>query len=226
MQVTTVSIFHFSGWKNKYWAFSQMGIGPFRLKKVAGMQFIKLLGSGAINGFSILPDFSTYAILAVWEKETFAQQFFSTHPLFIDYQNHSDRAKTHFLHNTMSHGQWNSKNPFTAVQPFDPNAPVAVLTRATIRKRRLWAFWSQVPSASVAVEKTPGLQFAIGIGEAPLIHQATFSIWESGKQMMAYAYSANPHKGIIKETRTQNWYKEELFARFIPYKTIELANNR
>jgi hypothetical protein len=44
--------------------------------------------------------------------------------------------------------------------------------------------------------------------------------------MMAYAYNANPHKGIIKETRTQKWYKEELFARFIPYKTINLANNR
>lgn len=226
MQVTTVSIFHFSGWKNKYWAFSQMGIGPFRVGKVAGLQFLKFLGSGAINGFSILPDFSTYAILAVWDKEASAERFFSNHALFNDYTKHSERVQTHFLHNTMSHGLWNNQNPFEAVLTFDPNAPVAVLTRATIRKRRLWAFWKQVPSASMAVENTPGLQFAIGIGEAPLIHQATFSIWESGKQMMAYAYNANPHKGIIKETRTQKWYKEELFARFIPYKTIHLANNR
>jgi hypothetical protein len=226
MQVTTVSIFHFSGWKNKYWAFSQMGIGPFRVGKVAGLQFLKFLGSGAINGFSILPDFSTYAILVVWDNEASAERFFSNHSLFNDYTKHSERVQTHFLHNTMSHGLWNNQNPFEAVLAFDPNAPVAVLTRATIRKRRLWAFWKQVPSASMAVENTPGLQFAIGIGEAPLIHQATFSIWESGKQMMAYAYNANPHKGIIKETRTQKWYKEELFARFIPYKTINLANNR
>lgn len=226
MQITTISIFHFSSWQNKYWAFSQMGIGPFRVGKVKGLQFIKFLGSGAINGFSILPDFSTYALLAVWENEAAADLFFSNHRLIKDYLNHSHHSKTHFLQNTMSHGQWNKKNPFTAVQPFNPNAPVAVLTRATIKKRSLWAFWRQVPSASVAVENTPGLRFAIGVGEAPLIHQATFSIWDSGTQMMSYAYTGNPHKGIIKETRTQKWYKEELFARFIPYKTIESANNR
>ena len=37
--------------------------------------FFKLLGTGAGSGFSLYPDFSTYAVLCVWENELFAREF-------------------------------------------------------------------------------------------------------------------------------------------------------
>ena len=45
------------------------------INKTAGLSFFKLLGTGSGEGFSLYPDFSTYAILCVWEKESYAKAF-------------------------------------------------------------------------------------------------------------------------------------------------------
>lgn len=213
-QITTVSIFTFQGMRAKFWAFAQMGLAPLRLGKVQGLRFVKFLGSGADNGFGLMPNFSTYGILAVWENEHHAQQFFQHNALYADYQRYSKHIRTVFLRNNMAHGLWDGQNPFETGGVFDPNAPVAVLTRATIRRRHLWRFWRQVPVVSHAIAGKPGLRFAIGIGELPFVQQATFSVWDSGKMMMDFAYKSQQHASVIRQTRALGWYKEELFARF------------
>jgi heme-degrading monooxygenase HmoA len=48
----------------------------------------------------------------------------------------------------------------------------------------------------------------------PLTKQATFSIWESEAEMKAYAYKMRAHQEVIKRTRDENWYSEEMFLRF------------
>ena len=218
MQITTISFFRFSGWGNRFWALSQMGLAPLRLGKVQGLQFIKFLGSGAENGFSIKANLGVYGILAIWEDELAATTFLKENPVFQGYKSHSTTFQTIFLQNTMAHGQWDGITPFQSGAPFDPLRPVAVITRATIKTKYLVRFWRKVPSVSKAVEERPGLRFAVGIGELPLIQQATFSVWNTGKQMIDYAYKGDHHKGVIQQTRELGWYKEELFARFVPYK--------
>ena len=47
---------------------------------------------------------------------------------------------------------------------------------------------------------------------------STFSIWKTQKEMMDYAYQNPKHREVVKLTRQLNWYKEEMFARFVPYK--------
>jgi hypothetical protein len=44
--------------------------------------------------------------------------------------------------------------------------------------------------------------------------------------MMDYAYNNKAHKKVIKLTRQLNWYKEEMFARFEPYKFEGRWNNQ
>ncbi len=214
MQVTTVSIYQFSGFANKFWALSQMGLAPRTCVKVPGLSLIKFMGSGADNGFGIKPNFSVYSILAVWENREAAEQALHTHPTFLAYAQKSASRRTVFLVNTMAHGLWDGIMPFRSAKAFDPDAPVAVLTRARIKSKHLWRFWKQVPSVSRDVHDKPGLQFAIGIGELPLIQQATFSLWRSGREMMEFAYRGQNHKQVIAQTRALGWYKEELFARF------------
>ena len=119
----------------------------------------------------------------------------------------------------MVHGSWDGSAPFKPGVEFDPNAALAVITRATIKKRFLWHFWKDVPAVSKDVENKPGLMFAVGIGELPLVQQATFSMWNSGRQMMEYVYRRDDHSAMIKKTRALGWYKEELFARFEPFRT-------
>ena len=90
----------------------------------------------------------------------------------------------------------------------------AVLTRATIRANKLTAFWSNVAGAASAMSGAEGFVTSIGVGEVPWIKQATFSVWKSKALMKQFAYKTNDHADVIKKTRKENWYKEEMFTRF------------
>ncbi len=197
-----------------------MGLAAFRLGKVPGLQFIKFLGTGGGNGFSIKPDFSTYCILAVWDDITQAETFIHKNRLFAEYLSHSSVKNTHFMHNSVSHGLWDGQSPFEQVAAFDPNEPVAVITRATIRLKKLAGFWKYVPPVSQSMEGQPGVIMAVGIGELPLIQQATFSMWEKGRDMMNFAYKNEKHHEVIRKTRELGWYKEELFVRFVIFRSV------
>ena len=53
------------------------------------------------------------------------------------------------------------------------------------------------------------------MGELPLFEQATFSIWDSIDHIKKFAYKDDLHLNIVKKAKEQNWYKEDLFARFL-----------
>jgi hypothetical protein len=220
MQITTVTLYQFEGIQKKCWAFAQMGLAPRRVSQVPGLRFIKFLGSGGANGFGLRPNFSRYGILAAWDDEAAAIRFFEEHPVPNAYNAQSSSQQTVFLKNTMAHGLWDSKMPFEPVAAFDPALPALVLTRATIKSRHLLYFWKHVPQVSADLSQQAGLRFAIGVGELPFVQQATLSIWESGNAMMSYAYKRKEHSDVVRKTRDLGWYKEELFARFVPYKIL------
>ena len=217
--ITTVSFFRFAGLANQWWAFSRMGLSPFRMKKIEGLQFFKFLGSGGGNGFSIRPNFSAYGILCVWDEETAADNFFRNSSLYKDYEAHSKEQWTTYMETMMVHGQWDGVTPFSVTKDFDDKVPVAVITRATIKLRFLPYFWKFVPPVSASIIEKKGRLFSVGIGEVPIVQQATFSIWESSQLMMDYAYKSPFHAEVVRKTRELGWYKEELFARFRPYKS-------
>jgi hypothetical protein len=58
------------------------------------------------------------------------------------------------------------------------------------------------------------LRLAIGIGEAPIGVQGTFSVWESARALQSFAYAGAAHADAIRRTPVRRWYAEELFARF------------
>lgn len=217
-QIVTITFFLHEKLADKWWAFKQMGLLPSKLASIEGIQFAKLLGSGAASGFSIFPNFGVYGFLGVWTNEQMANNFFQKHSIFDAYVNHSKEYITIFLKVAKSHGTWDGIKPFTETCPLNMEDSVAVITRATIRTKYLFQFWQNVPRVSKSVEQQNGRIFSIGIGELPIVQQATFSLWESSKQMMDYAYKSNYHKEVVQKTRDLGWYKEELFARFKPYK--------
>ncbi len=216
-QIVTITFFKYEGFRNKWWAFGQMGLAPRLLKGIPGLEFGKMLGSGGRNGFSILPNLGVYSLLGVWENEWAARSFFEKHPLFASFCEKSTDQWTVYMRTVMAHGQWDSVEPFQVREKFDENQLVGVITRATIRTKQLWRFWRFVPSVSRSVEKQDGLLFSVGIGELPIIQQATFSLWENSHLMKAYAYQSRFHKEVVRRTRELGWYKEELFSRFHPY---------
>jgi len=112
-----------------------------------------------------------------------------------------------------SHGKWAGKEPFVATAK-DWNGQVAAITRARIKWHQNFRFWSSVPPVTMSLKSAPGLISAIGIGEAPIGLQGTFSLWESAAAIREFAYKGAAHQKAIADTETYNWYSEELFARF------------
>ena len=219
-QLVTISFFRFATFSDCYWAFKMMQLAHGQIVKEAnGLTFYKLLGSGGVDGFSWKPNFAVYAFLGVWEDESYAKDFFDHATIFQQYKQKSVELFTTYMHTIQSHGKWSSKNPFEPTTKESSIGPIAVITRATIRKNKLLSFWKRVSGVSVNLNKYNGRKFSIGIGEWPLVQQATFSIWDSKEEMMEYAYKDPFHKLVIQLTREKKWYKEELFARFFPYKS-------
>ena len=60
----------------------------------------------------------------------------------------------------------------------------------------------------------PNVAFKIGIGEVPLLHQVTFSIWPDAASMAHFARGDGPHGRAITAVRDEGWFAEELYARF------------
>lgn len=217
-QITTTTFFKVATFSNKWWAFTQMQLGHNRLKNIPGLVFYKILGSGAKNGFSALPNLGTYVLLCVWESEAFATTFFEENSFFKAYQKRSSENFTAYLNAAESHGFWDGTQPFQKNATLTKDKPVIVLTRARIRFRKLWSFWTKVGSVSQSLEDYQGLVLSIGVGEWPLIQQATISIWKTQAEMLDYAYKNPKHREVVLLTRKLNWYKEEMFNRFVPYK--------
>lgn len=118
------------------------------------------------------------------------------------------------LEPVLSHGSWSGTSFPIEAAPLSPNEPVAVLTRATIKTGKAYDFWKNVVPIQKQIKNVPGLLFSVGIGELPLLKQATFSIWEDQETMKSFAYSKTRHKDVVKQTRENKWYSEEMFTRF------------
>jgi hypothetical protein len=211
-QVVTLVLYTFK--TNKYWAFTQMQLGVSQIQGSKGLQFVKMLGTGSGNGFSIWPNFGQYGMLCVWNDEKSAIDFFANNDFLEKYLSKSDSSKTYWLKPIFGHGVWDGQQPFEYDKSEVRAGKVAVITRATIRPSRMLEFWRYVPSVSRNMQGQKGLNLAVGIGEWPLIQQATFSVWDNWELMKDFAYNQDMHKKVIQKTRTRDWYSEELFARF------------
>lgn len=218
-QITTITFFKYKSLIAKIWAFGMMQFAHRHLVKVKGLSFYKLLGTGKGSGFNPYPDWGTYALLQVWDEESQADQFFDQSELFKKYQEHSAEQWRIYMKAIKAVGEWSGKKPFEVGQKSKKNPFLAIITRATIRKSKLVRFWKYVPTSEKPLAKSSGLLYKKGIGEAPLFQMATFSIWSSEDELMAFAYRSKEHAKAIALTRELDWYSEEMFSRFQPYRS-------
>ena len=176
--------------------------------------FWKLLGSGRNGTFDLNPDWQQWGLLAVWSDREAFDRFYNNSFINSWWNTFTTEKWTIICEPLESHGKWDGKEPFgkPGIKIFE--GPVAVLTRATIRLNKLKGFWSNVDQVANMMKHAPGFLTSFGIGEAPVYRQATFSIWESINHVKAFAYASKEHAEVIKKTRAEKWYSEELFARF------------
>lgn len=202
--------------RDQFWAFKQVPLATAALAKVPGLTFFKSMGAGGFGGFSSVPSFRDYCWVMVWQSERHARAFFASNPYWAEYTARAVGRRILHCDVLASHGAWSGSDPFPAPVLEGPRheGPIVVLTRARIANRRLLHFWLRVGKSAQKLKDHPALDFAIGVGELPLIQQATVSVWQSEAAMKAYAYGDEAHRKVIQLTRKFNWYSEELFARF------------
>jgi heme-degrading monooxygenase HmoA len=222
VSITTLTLFRFPGLKSKLWAFGQMQFAHFFIEKSPGLIFYKLMGSGRDIGFSLFPDWGVYALLSVWENEQAANDFFNHSVIYKRYQEMSFEQWTIFMKPIQTKGLWSGGNPFTPSLELEANNPlIAVITRATIKTNKLLKFWRFVPISQKPVQRgCAGLIYTKGVGEMPIVQMATFSVWENLDSLKNYAHNSVEHREAIKKTHQIDWYKEEMFTRFQPFKTL------
>jgi len=176
--------------------------------------FWKLLGSARNGTFDLQPDWQQWGLLAVWDNREAFDGFYNKSFINSWWKALAAEKWTILCEPLQSHGKWDGHEPFGKPNTKVITGPVAVLTRATIRFSKLKGFWANVDSVANIMADAPGFITSLGIGEAPVYRQATFSIWKSIEDVKAFAYTSKEHAEVIKKTRNENWYSEELFARF------------
>tara|TARA_B100000886_G_scaffold81624_1_gene53113 strand:+ start:153 stop:758 length:606 start_codon:yes stop_codon:yes gene_type:complete len=191
-----------------------MGAYTFNKKLINhdGLNFIKLLGTGSKNGFSIIPDFASYVMISAWENDVLRKKFTDKNKLFKEIINKSSKRVEIKIDPYNYVGSWNGINPFINKSSYK-EGKIIVLTRARVRLNKLINFFISTSSAAKSINSKKGAEYYKGVGELPIIEQATISIWKSEQRMKDYAYSDKSHLKIIRKARKNNWYSEELFVR-------------
>ena len=113
--MTTITLFKYN--KNKWWAFKQMGLHRSHFLNISGLRFYKMLGTGSSPGFSMYPDFSTYALLQTWSTKDDAENYFASNGYFNKMVSNTHNHRIIFMNPFKSSGFWNGENPFTFEHP-------------------------------------------------------------------------------------------------------------
>jgi hypothetical protein len=213
MQRTVVYFFTIPR-KSIPFAFASMAIDRLRTRLFTGISFSKLLGTGTGKTFTPSDaDLTRWGMVVVMDKNRI--DAFDQSSIVANWRKRSLSEFRAVLAPLSSHGLWAKKNPFDFTSPLShPDAQIAAITRARIKWNKNFTFWGAVPPVVTDLHNSPGLIAAIGIGEAPIGLQGTFSLWQSASALRDFAYKGKAHQVAIAQTESIGWYSEELFARF------------
>ena len=193
-------------------ALLRMALDRGALRRIKGVHFAKMLGTG--KGETFTPrdaDANRWGALIVIDSANL--EILDNSRLINSWRANSISEVRYLLDPISSHGLWAKVNPF-AYASTQTDGEVIAITRARIKWFQNFRFWRAVPPVTQSLHSSPGLINTIGIGEAPIGLQGTFSHWRTGADLRNFAYKGAAHQDAIAATERHQWYAEELFARF------------
>ena len=205
--------------QHQAWGWLRLMGGGRALQGVPGLTFAKVMGSGHAGGFSLRPSASHQGLICCFDGWTSAVNFLNA-PLMRQLREKA-REWWHGLFAVQSaRGAWDQQTwditPAQALADMPlasaPNDMLAVLTRASIKPAKAMAFWRFAPGAQADLEQAQGCEIAMGLGEAPLLRQCTFSLWQDLDCMQRYAHH-DAHQQAIEAAYRHQFFSESLFVR-------------
>jgi len=186
-----------------------------KLKGDSRVKFFKLLGTGTGDTFTPRDaDPTLWGLLLTIDQDSLVS--FDSDQVVSGWRKFSLSESRLVLSPISAHGKWSGVEPFEVDMNLakEWTGQIAAVTRARIKWPENLKFWRSVPPVITSLRKAEGMLTAIGIGEAPIGLQGTFSIWRDRNAMQEFAYKGAEHAEVIRRTHARNWYAEELFAHF------------
>jgi hypothetical protein len=196
------------------WGLTRLALGARALGTVPGLRFARVLGSGRGGGFGLAPGFDHQGLIGFFGDETSARAFATDAPLVQAYRERALESLCLVLRASSCRGSWGGASLAVSAAAQE-GMPMAALTRASIRARHALRFWRHAPATHAGIAQAAGCRLAIGLGEAPLLRQATFSLWDDARSMQAYARSG-AHLAASRGAWQEGWFSESMFVRFVP----------
>lgn len=186
------------------------------LRGVDGLEFSRVLGTGTGNDTSPGADLSRTALFLMWRNEDALQSFLREH----SESRRMNEAKEYWyvkLRAAGGTGSWKGHHIPELLKRGRDDGRLAIITRARVRTRSWRAFGKAGVPVDGSLKAANGLLGVVGFGEAPVGMLGTFSLWQSAEHMKQWAHGSPQHQEVMRRTRDENWYGEEMFARFEPY---------
>jgi hypothetical protein len=199
---------------SRLWGYGRFAFGRSAVRGQPGVRFAKVLGSGFEGGFGLKPSASRQGLLCLFDGPAAAYDFLERSALVQAYRDHAREYLEVRLRAFSCRGSWDGVRFEPVAQP-PQDGPIAGLTRASIRPRHAREFWSKAPPAERSLADAHGCLLAVGLGEAPLLRQATFTVWDSIASMDGYARTG-AHMEAIRASREGGYFSESMFVRFVP----------
>ena len=143
-QIVTLTLWRFDSLAAKLWMFGQMGLARSAISSMPGLQFVKMVGTGAGAGFSTTPNFSRYGLFGGWPNKESAQLALGNSTAIKRLSERACETVTLFLQPTQSRGLWSGVEPFHVGTEIEPKGPIVALTRATLPLDKFAGEWCRV----------------------------------------------------------------------------------
>jgi spheroidene monooxygenase len=202
------------------WGWLRLVAGSTPYKDVPGLTMVKVMGSGHGGGFTLRPSATHQGLICTFSHLDLAIKFLDS-PAVQAYRSRAREFWTGVMCVQSARGHWD-KQDWQATSPEalghhgeskeDKRAPFAVLTRASIVPTKAMAFWRFAPAAQADLSQAPGCLLAMGLGEAPLVRQCTFSLWKDTDSMLQYAQQG-AHQVASAAAYKHKFFSESLFVR-------------
>lgn len=196
------------------WLLTRLVLGARGVGPVTGLRFVRVLGSGQGGGFGLRPGLDHGGLFLLFDEEAEAEAFIAHSPVVSAYRRRASECLVSILRATSCRGSWGGQ-AMAVTATARPDEPVAALTRGSIRPQRALAFWRHAAPSQQWLAQSTGCRLAAGLGEAPLLRQATFSLWQDAHALEAYARHG-AHRQASARAHQEGYFSESMFVRFVP----------
>lgn len=210
--------------QGQLWGWLRMVQGTAALQGVKGLLFTKVMGSGHDGGFVLRPSPSHHGLICVFDTVSSVKAFLQGQ-LIASYRSNAREFIWGMYAVSSAKGLWDGR-PWGITDDDalegaylrssdDTSSTIAVLTRASIKPAKAVAFWRFAPATQKGLPAAVGCMLAMGMGEAPLLRQCTFSVWRNPDDVDSYARHG-AHQRAIDASYRRDFFSESMFVRMRP----------